>query len=95
MYQIQTKPDKQASTQNGGTVTPVCTLADEWGEKIHIIVDDDCYVLLNGIDQDGFGISSWWDREALAALRTLPENPRDAVIVSRTEGRVFPVSRPQ
>jgi hypothetical protein len=51
-----------------------------------ICVDDHCYVLLNrigGID----GVNEVWRysshifKEALAALRTLPENPDDALEV--------------
>lgn len=77
MYKILRKPDKTAALKNGSEVTPVCTLADEYGGRSHIIVDDGCYVLINGGVDQPYGMSAWWYREAIEALRDLPTNPED------------------
>lgn len=78
MKRVQQKPDRQAKLKNGSTIFPLCTLTDEYGGKSHIVVDDGCYVLANGNDRDNFGFSSHWYREAVIALRSLPDDPKEA-----------------
>ena len=62
--------------QDGNNETCL-TLADEYGGKFHITVDDHCYVLV--CEREGkFMQTSHWFREASEALRTLPANPDEA-----------------
>ena len=72
MYTLQEKPDVMAVLENGSEVEPVATLKDEHGGVSHIIVDDHCYVLVNGSNDRPFNMVAWWYREAVAALRQLP-----------------------
>lgn len=66
--------DEGAREINGGRSIAHLTLADEYGGRFHIIVDDHCYVLL--CEHDGeFTQTSHWFREALVALRQLPLDP--------------------
>lgn len=44
MYK-QIATEDQFATEYGGVVTPVASLADEYGGKAHIAVDDHRYVL--------------------------------------------------
>jgi len=75
MYVLQDKPDKKATLLNGSICTPVATLKDEYGGISHIIEDDHCYVLVNGIKATGFinfiKVHHWYP-EAVDALKTLP-----------------------
>lgn len=72
MYTLQEKPDATAVLESGSEVRPVATLKDEHGGVSHIIVDDHCYVLVNGSDDRPFSMVAWWYREAVAALQQLP-----------------------
>jgi len=45
------------------------TLKDGHGGVYHIVNDDHCYVLINGAK--GI-VTSWWFREAVDALKSLP-----------------------
>jgi hypothetical protein len=85
MKAIQPMPDGKAVLKSGTTVTPILTLIDHFGGKSHIVVDDACYVLVNGNDRDGFDISSHWYQEAISALRVLPENPTTAITACHRE----------
>ncbi len=56
---------------------PVATLADEYGGKCHIVVDDNCYVLyLNGTPSGEFKMTNHIFKEAFLVLKTLgdPKN---------------------
>ena len=72
MYQLQLKPDVKVVV-SGNEHVPVATLKDEYGGVSHIIVDDHCYVLVNGGSERAFATVQHWYREAVAALRTLPD----------------------
>ena len=72
MYKLQDKPDESVTLVSGSKLTPVATLRDEYGGVSHIIVDDHCYVLVNGGDGRGFTKVKHWYREAVEALKTLP-----------------------
>ena len=74
MYKLQEKPDETARMDGGDFVTPMATLKDESGGISHIIVDDHCYVLINGSATRSFRSTKHWYSEAVEALRTLP-NP--------------------
>ena len=74
MYQLQSVPDGEIMLRGGSIVNPVATLRDEYGGVSHIIVDDHCYVLVNGSYRDGFVTVKHWYREAVEALKRLP-NP--------------------
>jgi len=72
VYELQKEPDKSVTLQNGSVCTPVATLKDEYGGVSHIIIDDHCYVLVNGN-----GTSEYWYTEAVGAMHNLPIDPRD------------------
>lgn len=72
MYVLQRTPDETAMLDNGESITPVATLKDEHGGVLHIIVDDHCYVLTVGSRKASFRMTSWWNAEAVEALRQLP-----------------------
>jgi hypothetical protein len=73
----QVETDKEI---NGGSHTPVATLADEYGGRVNIVVDDHCYVLM--LKQSSSEItpspyyksSAWIFKEAFEVLKKLP-NP--------------------
>ena len=65
MYKIQEKPDESCY----GRWKPIVTLKDGHGGVYHIVNDDHCYVLINGAK--GI-VTSWWFREAVDALKSLP-----------------------
>ncbi len=76
MYKLQPTPDEEAVLNNGVMLYPVATLKDEYGGISHIVVDDHCYVLVNGSAKGGaFATVSHWYREAVEAMKTLPPPP--------------------
>jgi len=77
MYK-QVKTYESVTLDNGAMCTPVASLEDEYGGKSHFIVDDHCYVLLNGgARTDGrYVMSEWIYSEAFEVLKTLP-NPTE------------------
>ncbi len=76
MYVLQDKPDHEVLLLTGLKHRPVATLKDESGGVSHIIVDDGCYVLVNG--NGDFGTVEHWYPEAVEALKGLPSDPREA-----------------
>jgi hypothetical protein len=77
MYQ-QVETDKEIKWEES-IVNPVATLADEYGGRMQIVVDDHCFVLLiKWIDLQSetkeltYCPSAWWNREAIEVLKTLP-----------------------
>ncbi len=72
MYKVQEKPDGMAHLANGSIeVKPLVTLKDEHGGVSHIIMDDHCYVLINGRAGGYFAMVKHWYQEAAIALRDL------------------------
>jgi len=72
MYKVLDTPDKEVKWGEG-SVTPVMTLADEYGGRVQIILDDKCYVCLLK-QEDGYAGIIWLFSELVRALRRLP-NP--------------------
>jgi hypothetical protein len=70
MYK-QVETDKKATTA-GGEFTPVATLADEYGGRCQIAVDDHCYVLMLKQDDGTYKMTTHIFWEALDVLVTLP-----------------------
>lgn len=64
--QVATWPT--AILDNGEAVQPLVTLEDEYGGVSHIIIDDHCYVLINGSHDCLFSFTAWWYPEAVEAL---------------------------
>ena len=94
MYQI-VETDEQATTKNGSDFTPVLTLASEHGGRVQIAVDDSCYVLYVRHPDGHYGLSSHWFHEAVSAMRTLPNNPREAqdqMLAKRRRAKLRPVA---
>lgn len=78
MYkQIKTK--KNLVLKNGSDVFVAASLKDEYGGESHIIVDDNCYVLVNGNKERGYSTVKHWYKESIQILKTLPDNPRDII----------------
>lgn len=46
-----------------------------------IVVDDHCYVIRNLKCDDTWGWSAWIFKEALVVIKTLPENPDEALCI--------------
>jgi len=83
MYQ-QVETDKEIVWDSEGGIQPVATLADEYGGRLQIVVDDHCFVLLiNHKDfseeepKEYYCPSSWWNKEAVKVLKTLSTNLLD------------------
>lgn len=67
MYKLRKKPYKKVKLEGGSIHTPIATLKDEYGGVSHIIVDDHCYVLVNGKNT-----VKHWFRQAVEAVQQLP-----------------------
>lgn len=86
-YRLQPKPDESMKLVGGCECAPVATLKDEYGGVSHIIIDDHCYVLVNGEDRQGrYTMVKHWFTEAVVALQGLPADPRDLELVIRCAG---------
>ena len=75
MYQ-QVETDKEIVWNS--SIQPVATLADEYGGRMQIVVDDHCFVLLikhkdfsEEEPKEYYCPSSWWNKEAAEVLKTL------------------------
>lgn len=68
MYKVMDKPDKTALLTNGVEVEALVTLKDEYGGISHIMVDDHCFVLVNGSTDRPFSMVKHWYKEAVIAL---------------------------
>jgi len=58
---------------NGNEFNPVMTLADEYGGRCQISLDDKCYVLYLRQRDARYRSTPYIFPEALAALKTLPD----------------------
>jgi hypothetical protein len=86
MYQ-QVETDNKVQRINWGnhtyTTNPVATLADEYGGRLQITVDDHCFILLVKRSKEFNDIepvyvpTHWWNREAIEVLKTLPTSLLD------------------
>jgi len=68
MYQLQEHPDAIAMLQNDETFVPIATLADEYGGRAQIMIDDHCHVLCLRQEDGKYKHTAWWFKEAVAAL---------------------------
>lgn len=67
------KTDESYATVGGSVNTPVATLADEYGGRAQIGIDDHCYVLYL-IQEDGsYKRTAWIFSEAHEVLKDLPD----------------------
>lgn len=78
MYVLQDNPESVIRLEHGSWVTPVATLKDEHGGVSHIIIDDHCYVLVQGLGKseghvEVFRMVKHWYQEAVDALNLCPK----------------------
>lgn len=71
MYK-QVETDKNAVLDNGVEFTPVATLADEYGGRCQISIDDHCYILRLKQSDGKYKTTAWIFPEAFEVLKTLP-----------------------
>lgn len=71
MYK-QVETDGNAVLDNGVEFTPVATLADEYGGRCQISIDDHCYVLRLKQSDGKYKTTAWIFPEAFEVLKTLP-----------------------
>ena len=71
MYK-QVETDKTAILDNGEEFTPVATLANEYGGKCQISIDDDCYIIRLKNSDGKYINTAWIFPEAFKVLKTLP-----------------------
>lgn len=69
-----TSLDSSFITNHGSIETPIITLADEYGGRSQIAIDDGCYVLYNWAYKSGcyFAVIHWY-KEAMNALHIYPK----------------------
>lgn len=72
MYK-KVETDKKAVLNNGAEFTPVATLADEYGGRCQISIDDHCYKLTLKKDDGKYYPTPYIFPEAFLVLRELPE----------------------
>jgi hypothetical protein len=71
MYK-QVETDKQYEYESGSIGEPAATLADEYGGRCQIDIDDHCYVLSLRQDNGKYKTTAHIFREAFDVLITLP-----------------------
>lgn len=71
MYK-QVETDKKAMLYNDVEITPVATLADEFGGRCQISIDDHCYKLTLKRKDDKYHTTPFIFPEAFEILRMLP-----------------------
>ena len=71
MYK-QVETDQNAVLDNGVEFTPVATLADEYGGRCQISIDDHCYILRLKQSDGKYKTTAWIFPEAFEVLKTLP-----------------------
>ena len=71
MYK-QVETDQNAILDNGVEFTPVATLADEYGGRCQISIDDHCYILRLKQSGGKYKTTAWIFPEAFEVLKTLP-----------------------
>lgn len=71
MYK-QVETDQNAVLDNGVEFTPVATLADEYGGRCQISIDDHCYILRLKQSDGKYKTTARIFPEAFEVLKTLP-----------------------
>ena len=71
MYK-QVETDKNAVLDNGVEFTPTATLANEYGGRCQISIDDHCYILRLKQSDGKYKTTAWIFPEAFEVLKTLP-----------------------
>ncbi len=71
MYK-QVETDKNAVLDNGVEFTPIATLANEYGGRCQISIDDHCYILRLKQSDGKYKTTAWIFPEAFEVLKTLP-----------------------
>ena len=71
MYK-KVETDPRYMLKNGTICIPVATLADEYGGRCQIDIDDHCYVLRLMTEDGSYKITPYIFREAFEVLKTLP-----------------------
>ena len=76
MYKQIGIADKSAKLRNGVVISPVLTMEDEHGGRVHIWIDDNCYQL--GVEREDRGDlfvvpTTHIFPEAFRALKGLPD----------------------
>jgi len=73
MYkQVETDSESESESEMGGSNKPVATLADEYGGRVQIVIDDHCFVLELKQEDGSYKMIKWWFQEAVDVLKTLP-----------------------
>lgn len=71
MYK-QVETDKNAVLDNGVEFTTIATLANEYGGRCQISIDDHCYILRLKQSDGKYKTTAWIFPEAFEVLKTLP-----------------------
>ena len=69
---------KRIKTEQQLYLLPVATFLTEFGYKAQITVEHNCYVLYLQQEDGSYKPTAYWFKEAVQALRELPEEPNDA-----------------
>jgi hypothetical protein len=72
MYK-KVETDEKAILNNGEEFTPVATLADEWGGRCQISIDDHCYKLTLKQEDGTYKTTPYIFNEAFLVLKELPD----------------------
>ncbi len=85
MTYTQVQADDSIETTNGEKYPPVATLADEYGGRAQIILDDGCYVVCLRRAGNVYAPTSWIFREAWEVLVKLdpPSKELEWVLADR------------
>ena len=78
LYVRQNKPDHHFFFKNGSEGHPVATFVSEYGTRMHVHIDDHCYVLCHDAGSEKVGdkkpcrSTQWWPSEVWEHTRDLP-----------------------
>lgn len=72
MYKRLLNADTEATLYNGAVFRPIATLADEWGGRAQIAIDDLCYVLRLKQPDGTYKNTPYWFSSAVQVMHRLP-----------------------
>ena len=82
--------DDIAYLENDEAINPVSTLADEFGGRCQIAIDDHCYVLFLKQSNEKYKPTSWIFPEAFQEIKMLPNPvPTAGISVSSTKNNDY------